>query len=76
MLYCTYQLYIHLQDALFQLGFSLLARHLLTMSTKFGFSKAAATRSLSFNCLLTASSVECVPGVTFMSTCEQQNISI
>ncbi len=39
------------------------------MSTRFGFSKAAATRSLSFSCLLTAASVEWVPGVTKISTC-------
>ena len=45
------------------------ARHLLTMLMRLGFSSAAATLSLSFNCLFTASSVECVPGVTLMSTC-------
>uniref|UniRef100_M1AJG7 Protein FAM96B n=1 Tax=Solanum tuberosum TaxID=4113 RepID=M1AJG7_SOLTU len=31
------------------------ARHSSTMSTRLGFSNAAATRSLSFNCLFTAS---------------------
>lgn len=49
-----------------------LIRHLLTMSSRFGFSKAAATRSLSFSCLFTAASVECAPGVIYMSTCAQQ----
>ena len=46
----------------------LLAKQLLTMSARLGFSMAAVTRSLSFSCLLTAASVECVPGVTLMST--------
>jgi len=30
------------------------AKHSSTISTRFGFSNAAATRSLSFNCLFTA----------------------
>ena len=41
------------------------------MAIRLGFSSAAATRSLSFSCLLTASSVECVPGVTNMSNYNQ-----
>ena len=41
----------------------------LTMPSRLGFSRAAATRSLSFSCLFTAASVECAPGVMKMSTC-------
>lgn len=54
---------------------SLATRHLLTMLIRFGFSRAAATLSLSFSCLLTASSVEWVPGVTAISTCKQKMTS-
>lgn len=56
---------------MFLLTASLLNKHLFTMLTRLGFSRAAATLSLSFNCLFTAASVECVPGVTRMSTCRQ-----
>lgn len=45
------------------------------MSSRFGFSRAAATRSLSFSCLLTAASVECAPGVMEMSTCTSSHLS-
>jgi hypothetical protein len=48
---------------------SQLARQRSTMLTRFGFSSAAATRSLSLSCLLTAASDECPPGVIEMSTC-------
>jgi hypothetical protein len=34
----------------------------LTISRRELFSSAASTRSLSFNCLFTAASVECDPG--------------
>lgn len=39
------------------------AIHLLTTDRRFGFSRAAATRSLSCNCLLIAVSWSCLPGV-------------
>ncbi len=51
---------------------SVLARQRFTAASRFGFSNAAATRSLSFSCLFVASSVECVPGVTLISTCPPQ----
>ena len=44
------------------------ARQRATMSRSPGFSRAAATLSLSASCLLTASSVEWVPGVMDTST--------
>jgi hypothetical protein len=34
------------------------AKHSSTISTRFGFSNAAATRSLSFSCLLTAQKID------------------
>lgn len=40
-----------------------------TIWTRLGFSKAAATLSLSFNCLFTAASDACDPGESWMSTC-------
>jgi hypothetical protein len=39
------------------------ARHSSTISTRFGFSSAAATRSLSFSCLLTAYKTELLENV-------------
>ena len=42
---------------------SVWAMHLSTALSKWLFSRAAATRSLSFNCLFTACSWACVPGV-------------
>src|SRR5207248_1345698 len=47
---------------------SVCAIHFVTTSIKFAFSKAAATLSLSLNCLLIACSVACVPGVIRTST--------
>ena len=44
------------------------AKHLATSAASPGFSSAAATRSLSASCRLTASSVECVPGAMETST--------
>mmetsp|Transcript_22937 Transcript_22937/g.58385 ORF Transcript_22937/g.58385 Transcript_22937/m.58385 type:complete len:209 (-) Transcript_22937:80-706(-) len=44
------------------------ARHLSTTPRRLSFSKAAATRSLSLSCLLTACSEACVPGVMATST--------
>ena len=48
------------------------AKHLLTKSSRWLFSSAAATRSLSFNCLLTAASEMCMPGVMRMSTLKRR----
>lgn len=42
-------------------------KHWFTTSNKWEFSKAAATRSLSASCLLTACSEACVPGVIWTS---------
>ena len=44
------------------------AKHLSTTPRRLSFSKAAATRSLSLSCLLTACSEACVPGVIATST--------
>ena len=45
-----------------------------TMPERLGFSSAAATRSLSFSCLLTAASLAWPPGLTAMSTCRGHGI--
>ena len=38
-------------------------RHSFTTRSRLSFSRAAATRSLSFSCLLIAASWSCLPGV-------------
>jgi hypothetical protein len=44
------------------------------MPERLGFSSAAATRSLSFSCLLTAASLAWPPGLTAMSTCRGHGV--
>lgn len=57
------------------IGDAVPARQRSTMPAKLGFSSAAATRSLSFSCLLTAASLAWPPGLTAMSTCMESNRS-
>mmetsp|Transcript_9211 Transcript_9211/g.27667 ORF Transcript_9211/g.27667 Transcript_9211/m.27667 type:complete len:215 (+) Transcript_9211:392-1036(+) len=55
-------------SSLHYMGAEVPARQRATMPARLGFSRAAATRSLSFSCLFTAASLACPPGLTAMST--------
>ena len=58
-----------LPTAAAHIGVAVPFRQRSTMPERLGFSSAAATRSLSFSCLLTAASLAWPPGLTAMSTC-------